>query len=155
MAWNGRNRGLRPIRQILAMVDASHLERYRQYSLYGVIALVPANPADILANLRFRPTAVGVAVLQILACFVNTLMPIHWRTSTTDVSRVHFKDETMPNTKTNTKVPDQKTASTEAAARSVDGLAGQSTKTSGDNKSHTKANSNKGAGGGKKQERHH
>lgn len=58
---------------------------------------------------------------------------------------------------TGTKTPDDrsKDAKTEAEAKSVDGRAGKSDKSSENSKSHTKANSNEGAGGGKKQERHH
>jgi hypothetical protein len=57
---------------------------------------------------------------------------------------------------TNTK-PAQKTPgnTTEADAKSVDGRSGQSNKSSHDAKSHTKAGTNQGVGGGKKQERHH
>lgn len=44
---------------------------------------------------------------------------------------------------------------TEAEAKSVDGRAGKSNQSSHDAKSHIKANSNQGAGGGKKQGRHH
>ncbi len=44
---------------------------------------------------------------------------------------------------------------TEADMKSVDGKSGQSEKSSHDAKSHTKANSNEGAGGGKKRERNH
>lgn len=58
----------------------------------------------------------------------------------------------MDNAKTPT--PAKKMA-TEADAKSVDGQSGQSNKSSHDAKSHTKAGSNQGAGGGKKQERHH
>lgn len=54
----------------------------------------------------------------------------------------------------NMKTPAKKTA-TEADAKSVDGKSGRSNKTSHDAKSHTKAGTNQGAGGGKKQERHH
>lgn len=49
----------------------------------------------------------------------------------------------------------KKGASTEADAKSVDGQSGRSNQTSHDAKSHTKAGSDEGAGGGKKQERHH
>lgn len=58
---------------------------------------------------------------------------------------------------TNLKTPDNrsKDMKTEAEAKSVDGRAGKSGKSSENVKSHTKANSNVGAGGGKKQERHH
>jgi hypothetical protein len=56
----------------------------------------------------------------------------------------------------NTKTTDKKlTPATEADAKSVDGQSGQSNKTSHDAKSHTKAGSDQGAGGGKKQERNH
>jgi hypothetical protein len=51
--------------------------------------------------------------------------------------------------------PQKKVASTEADAKSVDGSSGQTNQTSHDAKSHTKAGTNQGAGGGKKQERHH
>jgi hypothetical protein len=44
---------------------------------------------------------------------------------------------------------------TEADAKSVDGNAGKSQQSSHNDKSHTKAGSDDGAGGGKKQERHH
>lgn len=44
---------------------------------------------------------------------------------------------------------------TEADAKSIDGASGKAGKSSKDNKSHDKAGSNKGAGGGKKQERKH
>lgn len=44
---------------------------------------------------------------------------------------------------------------TEAEVKSVDGQAGKSNNSSNDAKSHTKAGSHEGAGGGKKQERHH
>jgi hypothetical protein len=44
---------------------------------------------------------------------------------------------------------------TEAEVRSVDGQAGKSAKSSGNAKSHTEAGQHTGAGGGKKQERHH
>lgn len=43
----------------------------------------------------------------------------------------------------------------EAEAKSADGRAGKSGKSSENAKSHTKAHSNQGAGGGKKQDRHH
>jgi hypothetical protein len=57
---------------------------------------------------------------------------------------------------TNEKTPERKQdTTTEADAKSVDGHSGQSNKSSHDAKSHTKANTNEGAGGGKKQERHH
>ncbi len=58
----------------------------------------------------------------------------------------------MSNSNTPVKNPEPKT---EAEAKSVDGRAGQSNKSSHDAKSHTKANTGEGAGGGKKQERHH
>lgn len=54
-----------------------------------------------------------------------------------------------------TKPPPKKAATTEADAKSVDGQSGQSNKSSHDARSHTKAGSHTGAGGGKKQERHH
>lgn len=44
---------------------------------------------------------------------------------------------------------------TEADVKSADGNAGQGHKSSNNEKSHTKAGSDNGAGGGKKQERHH
>lgn len=44
---------------------------------------------------------------------------------------------------------------TEADAKSIDGRSGRSNHTSHNAKSHTKAGSHQGAGGGKKQERHH
>jgi hypothetical protein len=44
---------------------------------------------------------------------------------------------------------------TEADAKSIDGRSGRSNKTSHNAMSHTKAGRRKGAGGGKKQERHH
>lgn len=44
---------------------------------------------------------------------------------------------------------------TEADAKSIDGRSGRSNKSSHDAKSHTKAGSSRGAGGGKKQQRHH
>lgn len=44
---------------------------------------------------------------------------------------------------------------TEADMKSVDKNSGQNEKSSHDGKSHTKAGSGEGAGGGKKQERHH
>ncbi|MFC7514795.1 hypothetical protein ACFQUU_07255 [Herbaspirillum sp. GCM10030257] len=44
---------------------------------------------------------------------------------------------------------------TEADAKSIDGKSGRSNQTSHDEKSHNKAGSDQGAGGGKKQERHH
>jgi hypothetical protein len=49
----------------------------------------------------------------------------------------------------------EKNIVTEADAKSVDGKSGESNKTSHDDKSHTKAGTDQGAGGGKKQERHH
>jgi len=54
----------------------------------------------------------------------------------------------------NSKTPEKKMA-TEADVKSVDGRSGKSNKSSHDAKSHTKAGSNQGAGGGKKRERHH
>jgi hypothetical protein len=54
------------------------------------------------------------------------------------------------------KTPEQKTSGmTEADAKSVDGKSGNSHKSSHNAKSHVKAGSGQGAGGGKKQERHH
>lgn len=50
---------------------------------------------------------------------------------------------------------DPKKAVTEADVKSVDGQSGRSNESSHDAKSHTKAGSDQGAGGGKKQERHH
>ena len=58
----------------------------------------------------------------------------------------------MENSKTTGKKPGPKT---EAEAKSVDGRAGKSNQSSHDAKSHDKAKLNQGAGGGKKQERHH
>lgn len=54
----------------------------------------------------------------------------------------------------NAKTPTKKMA-TEADAKSIDGQSGRSNKSSHDAKSHTKAGINQGAGGGKKQQRHH
>lgn len=59
------------------------------------------------------------------------------------MTNIKQHNQSEPNTKT------------EAEMKSVDGQAGQSNKSSHDAKSHTKAGSNEGAGGGKKQERHH
>ncbi|MDB5770203.1 MAG: hypothetical protein JWM42_577 [Burkholderia sp.] len=56
---------------------------------------------------------------------------------------------------TQDKNPPEKKISTEADAKSVDGKSGESNKSSHDAKSHTKAGTDQGAGGGKKQERHH
>jgi hypothetical protein len=58
---------------------------------------------------------------------------------------------------TNLKTPGSRSQNlkTEAEVNSVDGRAGKSGKSSENVKSHTKANSQVGAGGGKKQERHH
>jgi hypothetical protein len=54
------------------------------------------------------------------------------------------------------KIPEKKSnTATEADAKSVDGQSGKSNKSSHDAKSHIKAGTNRGAGGGKKQERHH
>ena len=44
---------------------------------------------------------------------------------------------------------------TEADVQSVDGQSGETKKSSHDEKSHKQAGSDHGAGGGKKQERHH
>jgi len=52
------------------------------------------------------------------------------------------------------KPPAKRLDKTEADVKSVDGRSGQSNKSSHDQKSHTKAGTNTGAGGGKKQERH-
>jgi|GEM_PF-1959042 len=49
----------------------------------------------------------------------------------------------------------QSNTRTEAEAKSVDGRAGQSNKSSHDAMNHNKAGTHQGAGGGKKQERHH
>lgn len=49
----------------------------------------------------------------------------------------------------------QPNTKTEADMKSVDQNSGQNEKSSHDAKSHTKAGSSEGAGGGKKQERHH
>jgi len=54
----------------------------------------------------------------------------------------------------NTKPPAKRQDKTEADVKSVDGRSGQSNQSSHDAKSHVKAGSNTGAGGGKKQERH-
>jgi hypothetical protein len=54
----------------------------------------------------------------------------------------------------NQNTPEKK-STTEADAKSVDGKSGQSNQSSHDARSHTKAGTNQGAGGGKKQERHH
>ncbi|MDB5824205.1 MAG: hypothetical protein JWR21_2909 [Herminiimonas sp.] len=56
---------------------------------------------------------------------------------------------------TTQKTPAQKQPATEADAKSVDGQSGRSNTSSGDAKSHKKAGTDQGAGGGKKQERHH
>jgi hypothetical protein len=53
------------------------------------------------------------------------------------------------------KNSNQKNDTTEADKKSVDGNAGQSKQSSHDEKSHNKAGTDQGAGGGKKQERHH
>jgi len=55
----------------------------------------------------------------------------------------------------NVKPPAKRLDKTEADVKSVDGRSGQGSKSSHDAKSHTKAGSDTGAGGGKKQERHH
>ena len=54
----------------------------------------------------------------------------------------------------NVNPPAKRRDRTEADVKSVDGRSGESNKSSHDNKSHVKAGSNTGAGGGKKQERH-
>ncbi len=51
--------------------------------------------------------------------------------------------------------PQPANTKTEAQQRSVDQQAGQGTKGSHDQKSHLKAGTNQGAGGGKKRERDH
>jgi hypothetical protein len=56
---------------------------------------------------------------------------------------------------TTQKTPVTKQPVTEADAKSVDGQSGKSNTTSGDAKSHKQAGTDQGAGGGKKQERHH
>ena len=63
----------------------------------------------------------------------------------------------MSTSKASTSAPStgKKDAVTEAEAKSVDGTAGQKQSTSHDQKSHTKAGTDTGAGGGKKQERKH
>jgi hypothetical protein len=53
------------------------------------------------------------------------------------------------------KQPTENSAKTEADAKSIDGHSGKSKTGSHDEKSHDKVGSNTGAGGGKKQERHH
>lgn len=56
------------------------------------------------------------------------------------------------------KTPDNQSKAntkTEAEVKSVDGQAGKKAGSSHDAKSHVKAGTNSGAGGGKKQERHH
>ncbi|WP_170942039.1 hypothetical protein [Noviherbaspirillum denitrificans] len=53
----------------------------------------------------------------------------------------------------NTKQPAKRADRTEADVQSVDGRSGQGNKSSHDAKSHVKAGSNTGAGGGKKQQR--
>lgn len=54
-----------------------------------------------------------------------------------------------------TNTPEQGKIKTEADAKSIDGKSGKSNQTSHDAKSHVKAGSDQGSGGGKKQERHH
>ena len=65
----------------------------------------------------------------------------------------------MTNSKTPAASPStgggNKNSQTEADVKSSDGQSGQSNKSSHDEKSHKKAGTVKGAGGGKKQERHH
>ena len=58
---------------------------------------------------------------------------------------------------TNLKTPDNRPENlkTEAEIKSVDGRAGKTDKSSENAKSNTKAGSSEGAGGGKKQQRHH
>jgi hypothetical protein len=55
----------------------------------------------------------------------------------------------------NVTTPAQSKTKTEADAKSVDGQSGKSSKSSHNEKSHTKAGTSTGAGGGKKQERQH
>lgn len=55
----------------------------------------------------------------------------------------------------NQNTPQPNDTKTEAETRSTDGNAGKSGQSSHDAKSHTKAGSDQGAGGGKKQERQH
>ena len=64
-------------------------------------------------------------------------------------------NKTDPSQQQDEALKKQANATTEADAKSVDGQSGQSNNSSHNAKSHTKAGSNKGAGGGKKQERHH
>lgn len=62
----------------------------------------------------------------------------------------------MANTNTGTPAtPPQGHVQTEADAKSIDGQSGKGNQSSHNEKSHTKAGADKGAGGGKKQERHH
>ena len=56
---------------------------------------------------------------------------------------------------TEQKPTKEKSTETEADRHSVDGNAGTSKQSSHDAKSHTKAGTDHGAGGGKKQERQH
>jgi hypothetical protein len=63
-----------------------------------------------------------------------------------------FEVKMMNSTNPPVKKPEPRT---EADAKSIDGQSGQGNKTSHDAKSHTKAGTDQGAGGGKKQERHH
>jgi hypothetical protein len=58
----------------------------------------------------------------------------------------------MDNVKTAAK---KLNAATEADAKSIDGRSGRSAKSSKNAKSHTKANTGQGVGGGKKQQRQH
>jgi hypothetical protein len=59
----------------------------------------------------------------------------------------------MANTRSSS--PSKANEKTEAEAKSADGKAGKGAKSSHDSMSHVKAGSRQGAGGGKKQERHH
>ena len=53
------------------------------------------------------------------------------------------------------KIPAGEKNRTEADVKSVDGRSGETNKSSHDEKSHKQAGTDSGAGGGKKQERHH
>ena len=53
------------------------------------------------------------------------------------------------------KMPAEEDSKTEADEKSIDGQSGESNQSSHDEKSHKKAGTDTGAGGGKKQERHH
>ncbi len=62
---------------------------------------------------------------------------------------------TTSNTSGKTAAPEKREVHTESDAKSIDGNSGESKNSSHDEKSHTKAGKNEGAGGGKKQERKH